>query len=123
MTFRIKFEKIHISYIMNVKLEVNKLNEDLNQLSTKEILDKDFKIAMRGYNQEEVDAFLDIIIQDYERFMNQIDKLQEENNRLRKQSEQTRTRPATSNHQVNYDILKRLSNLEKAVFGKKYADS
>ncbi|CQR46653.1 Cell cycle protein GpsB [Paraliobacillus sp. PM-2] len=99
------------------------MSGELNQLSAKEILDKNFKTSMRGYNQEEVDAFLDIIIQDYERFMNQIDKLQQENNRLRKQSEQTRNRPATSNHQVNYDILKRLSNLEKAVFGKKYADS
>ncbi|MFB1049351.1 cell division regulator GpsB [Paraliobacillus sp. JSM ZJ581] len=99
------------------------MSEELNQLSAKEILDKNFKTSMRGYNQEEVDAFLDIIIQDYERFINQIDKLEQDNSRLRKQSETTRTRPTTSNHQVNYDILKRLSNLEKAVFGKKYADS
>lgn len=99
------------------------MSGELNQLSAKEILDKNFKTSMRGYNQEEVDAFLDVIIQDYEVFINQIDQLQQENNRLKKQSEQTKTRPSTSNHQVNYDILKRLSNLEKAVFGKKYADS
>ncbi|WP_182199376.1 cell division regulator GpsB [Paraliobacillus salinarum] len=98
------------------------MNEELSQLSAKEILDKNFKTAMRGYNQEEVDAYLDIIIQDYERFINKIEQLEQENNRLRKQSETTRTRPTTSNHQVNYDILKRLSNLEKAVFGKKYTD-
>ncbi|GGM23200.1 cell cycle protein GpsB [Paraliobacillus quinghaiensis] len=95
---------------------------ELNQLKTKDILDKNFKTSMRGYNQEEVDEFLDIIIQDYERFTNEIDKLKQENDRLKKHGEQTRPRSSTSNHQVNYDILKRLSNLEKAVFGKKYVD-
>ena len=95
---------------------------ELNQLKTKDILDKNFKTSMRGYNQEEVDEFLDVIIQDYERFTNEIDKLKQENDRLKKQGEQTRPRSSTSNHQVNYDILKRLSNLEKAVFGKKYVD-
>ena len=39
-----------------------------SQLTTKDILDKNFKTAMRGYNQEEVDHFLDSIIQDYELF-------------------------------------------------------
>ncbi|WP_112181147.1 cell division regulator GpsB [Paraliobacillus zengyii] len=100
------------------------MTEEVNQLKTKDILDKDFKTSMRGYNQEEVDEFLDVIIQDYERFANEIAKLRQENDRIKKQTtDQTRTRPSTSNHQVNYDILKRLSNLEKSVFGKKYADS
>ncbi|WP_106497443.1 cell division regulator GpsB [Lentibacillus sp. Marseille-P4043] len=93
------------------------------QLSGKDILEKNFKTAMRGYNQEEVDEFLDSIIQDYEAFQQEIEKLQQENERLRKQTDQSRTRSQAPNHQVNYDILKRLSNLEKTVFGKKYADS
>lgn len=100
------------------------------QLSSKDILEKDFKTAMRGYHQEEVDEYLDKIIQDYEIFQREIDRLQKENERLKKQTDQTqtpRTRSAAtasnSNHQVNYDILKRLSNLEKAVFGKKYANA
>ncbi len=94
------------------------------QMNTKEILEKDFKISMRGYNQEEVDEFLDKIIQDYEAFQQEIDKLKQENEHLRKNAEGTRTRAAaTSGHQVNYDILKRLSNLEKAVFGKKFANA
>ncbi|MGP4041288.1 cell division regulator GpsB [Gracilibacillus sp. D59] len=93
-----------------------------NQLNGKDILEKNFKTAMRGYNQEEVDEYLDVIIQDYEYFQEEINRLQQENERLRKQSDQTRIRPTTSNHQVNYDILKRLSNLEKAVFGKKYEE-
>ncbi|KAB8138446.1 cell division regulator GpsB [Gracilibacillus oryzae] len=89
-----------------------------NQLIGKDILEKNFKTSMRGYNQEEVDEYLDTIIQDYEYFQQEISRLRQENDRLKKNSE-TRLRSTTSNHQVNYDILKRLSNLEKAVFGRK----
>ena len=95
----------------------------LTQLSTKDILDKDFKTSMRGYNQEEVDAYLDIIIQDYEALESKIKQLEEELARTsRKPEEPVRPRVQVTNHQANYDILKRVSNLEKAVFGKKYAD-
>lgn len=95
--------------------------EQSTQLTGKEILEKDFKTTMRGYNQEEVDAFLDQVIQDYNAFQKQIDELQKENQRLK--AERTREPKAQTNHQVNYDVLKRLSNLEKAVFGKKDLDS
>ncbi|RCW64951.1 cell division regulator GpsB [Saliterribacillus persicus] len=93
-----------------------------HNLTGKDILEKNFKTGMRGYNQEEVDEFLDIIIQDYEYFTQELERLSNENDRLKKQSENTRIRSTTSNHQVNYDILKRLSNLEKAVFGKKFEE-
>jgi len=94
------------------------------QLSGTEILEKDFKTAMRGYHQAEVDEFLDVIIQDYETYQKEINRLSEENERLKRQSgTQAKSRAAASNHQVNYDLLKRLSNLEKAVFGKKFADT
>ncbi|WP_077326614.1 cell division regulator GpsB [Virgibacillus siamensis] len=99
------------------------MNANRIQLSGKDILEKEFKTAIRGYHQEEVDEFLDTVIQDYEAYQQEIEKLKQENERLRKQSDQSRTRSTTPNHQVNYDVLKRLSNLEKAVFGKKYADS
>lgn len=92
------------------------------QLNGKEILEKDFKTAMRGYNQDEVDEFLDIIISDYEKFQQQIEKLQLENERLKKRFEQPTTRATQQNSQSNYDVLMRLSNLEKEVFGKKFAD-
>lgn len=99
------------------------MNGNQVQLSSKDILEKDFKTAMRGYNQVEVDEFLDVIIKDYESFRKQIEHLQTENERLRKQTEQTRSRNTQPNHQVNYDVLKRLSNLEKEVFGKRFSDS
>lgn len=95
------------------------------QLSGKDILEKEFKTAMRGYNQEEVDEFLDTIIQDYDAFKQEIERLQQENEKLKRNNsgEQTRSRSAQQQTtQVNYDVLKRLSNLEKAVFGRKYTD-
>ncbi|GEM04279.1 cell cycle protein GpsB [Halolactibacillus miurensis] len=100
------------------------MENKLTQLSTKDILDKDFKTSMRGYNQEEVDAYLDVIIQDYEALESRIKQLEEEQARAsqRKPEEPVRPRMQATNHQANYDILKRVSNLEKAVFGKKYAD-
>ncbi|WP_082234030.1 cell division regulator GpsB [Halobacillus massiliensis] len=109
------------------------MSEQKYKLDGKTILEKDFKTSMRGYNQEEVDEFLDLIIQDYEMFQKEIDHLKQENQRLKKQPVRDdqptqRMRPigsssnSTQNHQINYDILKRVSNLEKAVFGKKYAE-
>lgn len=90
------------------------------QLSTNDILEKEFKKSMRGYNEEEVDEFLDIIIQDYEALNQEIERLRQENERFKKSSEQQpATRKQTTGAQVNYDVLKRLSNLEKAVFGQK----
>lgn len=97
------------------------MNSGKIKLTAKNILEKDFKVAMRGYKQEEVDKFLDIIIKDYEMFYQQIDELQQENERLRRQREEAPVRqtaqPATGT--TNFDILKRLSNLEKHVFGSK----
>ncbi|MCP8616657.1 cell division regulator GpsB [Salirhabdus salicampi] len=91
-------------------------------LSAKEILEKEFKTSIRGYNQDEVDEFLDVVIQDYEAYQQEIDRLRKENEQLKKGTDQPRTRSTQSTGNINYDILKRLSNLEKAVFGKKYAD-
>ncbi|HEY4602479.1 MAG TPA: cell division regulator GpsB [Cerasibacillus sp.] len=93
------------------------------QFTSKDILEKEFKVSMRGYNQDEVDSFLDKIILDYQLFNEEIMTLKKEISRLKKQnthkeevkvSEPTRVIPPS---QVNYDVLKRLSNLEKAVFG------
>lgn len=107
------------------------MNTKNSQLTSEEILKKNFKTSMRGYNQIEVDEFLDKIIKDYEFFTDEIAKLHKEVQQLKEHSNQHEERRRESqlsqqtrpNHQVNYDVLKRLSNLEKEVFGKKFADS
>ncbi|WLR53038.1 cell division regulator GpsB [Bacillus tianshenii] len=99
---------------------------DKIRLSAREILEKDFKTALKGYNPDEVDQFLDIIIKDYETFYQEIETLQQENVRLKKQVEEAQQSQSTSqrpsSNSTNYDILKRLSNLEKHVFGSKLYD-
>ncbi|HZG70506.1 MAG TPA: cell division regulator GpsB [Chondromyces sp.] len=98
---------------------------DKVKLTAKDILEKDFKTTMRGYRQEEVDQFLDLIIKDYETFHQAIEELQQENLRLKKQLETApkRTQPVAPSQpapgSTNFDILKRLSNLERHVFGSK----
>ncbi|MBN6888473.1 DivIVA domain-containing protein [Cytobacillus horneckiae] len=99
---------------------------DKIKLTAKDILEKEFKTAMRGYRPEDVDKFLDLIIKDYETLHAEIEELQQENMKLKKQLENSSNRPAAPQQQpagtTNFDILKRLSNLEKHVFGSKLYD-
>ncbi|ESU30410.1 cell division protein GpsB [Bacillus sp. 17376] len=96
---------------------------DKIQLTAKDILEKEFKTAMRGYKPEDVDKFLDMIIKDYEVMQQEIEELQQDNLRLKKQLDEASRRPSTqAAGTTNFDILKRLSNLEKHVFGDKLYD-
>lgn len=108
------------------------MNNERFYLTTQDILDKEFKIDARGYRPQEVDKFLDMIIKDYTEFMNIIKKLEKENrlitdeyNKLksdyRKLKDNIHTASESSsgtNHTNNVDLLRRLSNLEKIVYGK-----
>ncbi len=96
---------------------------DKIQLTAKDILEKEFKTAMRGYKPEDVDKFLDTVIKDYEAMQQEIEELQQDNLRLKKQLDEASRRPSTqAAGTTNFDILKRLSNLEKHVFGDKLYD-
>ncbi|MCQ2009122.1 MAG: cell division regulator GpsB [Sporolactobacillus sp.] len=96
------------------------------RLTKNEILHKEFKTGFHGYQQDEVDQFLDIVISDYDIFNAEILRLREENKRLKGQltdEEGQRTATPVENQGLtNYDILKRLSNLEKHVFGSRLGE-
>ena len=102
--------------------------EDKRILTAKEILDKEFKIDARGYRPQEVDQFLDYIIKDYVYFENSTKKLIKEIKALENENEKLRTEVrklkasldiAGSNKGVtNVDLLKRISDLEKVVYGE-----
>ena len=99
-------------------------------LTPQEILEKDFKIDTRGYRLKEVDQFLDVIIGDYEQFFAIIDSLEKEKAELLREIMTLKQdlRNAKVNVEIarnstdtaefnNLDILRRLSQLEKEVYG------
>ncbi|WP_432359000.1 cell division regulator GpsB [Sporosarcina sp. UB5] len=93
------------------------------KLDSKSILEKEFKTGLRGYNQDDVDLFLDQVIQDYEAFKKMISELRMENEKLKDELALATKRPAATNpNTTNFDLLKRISNLEKHVFGSKLYD-
>ena len=106
--------------------------QDRVVLTSRDILEKNFKIDTRGYRPQEVDRCLDIIIKDYDEMNSIISELEsdkkellEDNLRLKKELRNLRSKLelATTNDSqgatgVNADLLRRLSNLEKIIYGK-----
>ena len=102
-------------------------------LTPQEILEHDFKIDARGYRPQEVDKYLDMIIRDYTEYNNIIRDLEkqvkdltedsytlkQEIRRLQEALDQAESEAAASPKTVtNVDLLRRISQLEKVVFGK-----
>ncbi len=101
-------------------------------LTVKDIFEKEFKLDTRGYRPQEVDKFLDIIMRDYEEFMainkelsNEIRDLTNDNMKLKQEIRSLKMKldilkeNADSDSGSNsVDVLKRLSNLEKIIYGK-----
>ena len=101
------------------------------KLTTKDIFEQDFKIGFRGYDQDEVNDFLDDIMKDYDAYEAIIKELKGEIARLKAQAannaravttvaEETTAvlRTERQSSATNFDILRRLNRLEKEVFGK-----
>lgn len=115
----------------------------MRELTQKDILEKHFNSKMRGYSPEEVDEFLDIVMQDYRSFEQEIESLKSElvslrverDDAVKESKHQKSTAPVEATDQeskqedfqhkvatagvTNFDILKRISNLEREVFGAK----
>lgn len=102
-------------------------------LTPQEILEKEFKIDARGYRPQEVDKFLDMVIRDYAEYISIIKKLEKDikdltddniklKQEIRKLNEELTARKEAINDSksniTNLDLLKRISQLEKVVFGK-----
>lgn len=98
-------------------------------LTPQEILEKEFKIDARGYRPQEVDKFLDMVIRDYTEYSNIVRKfekdikdltddnikLKQEIRRLQEVASASSEAPSRSIN--NVDLLKRISQLEKVVYG------
>jgi DivIVA domain-containing protein len=102
------------------------------KLTPQDILSKDFKIDTRGYRLKEVDQFLDDIISDYEQFLEIINNLEKEKTELlgeimnlkqelrnSKLSVEVASNSRSNGEVTNVDIMRRLSQLEKMVYGSR----
>lgn len=108
------------------------MNNSRIVLTTQDIVNKDFTIEPKGFKPQEVDAFLDIIIKDYVAYDKEIKKLRkemaslsEENSNLRGEIRKLKDLEtiALEDKEVskpvnNVDLLRRISQLEKVVYGK-----
>lgn len=106
--------------------------QDRIVLTSRDILEKEFKIDTRGYRPQEVDRYLDIIIKDYEEMKAIISDLEkekkdllEDNVRLKQEVRNLRTKldvlaenDNNDGNSTNADVLRRLSNLEKYIYSK-----
>lgn len=127
----IELTKYYKKVYNDIKLkEVKNVYNDKIYLTPQEILDKEFKIDARGYRPQEVDKYLDMVIRDYTEFIGIIKRnekemkdLREDNAKLKAEIRSLREQllAASSNEGsgvTNVDLLKRISQLEKVVFGK-----
>lgn len=105
--------------------------QDKIVLTSRDILEKEFKIDTRGYRPQEVDRFLDVIIKDYDSMTSIIrdterekKELVEENIRLKQEVRNLKTKLEVvtdgSNNEgsSNADVMRRLSNLEKYIYNR-----
>ena len=99
-------------------------------LTPETLLNWDFKIDARGYRPQEVDKALDIVISDYKAYDRKvkaleakIEELNEEildlKHKLRTANEREEILKSSDKEITNVDLLKRISNLEKIIYGKK----
>lgn len=83
----------------------------MERLTPLDIFNKDFKYSFRGYNVDEVNEFLDLVIKNFEALI--------EENRQLKQQVQALQHPVEDEYSHEYsdpvirDILRRLERLER----------
>ena len=99
-------------------------------LTTQDILDKEFKVDFKGYSATEVDAFLDLVLDDYYTVEDNIEELQKHIADLTKQLADAKAELtdlagkqkvldlSNTTSYSSVDLLKRVSRLEEEVFNK-----
>ena len=98
-------------------------------LSSDTLLNWDFKLDARGYRPQEVDKVLDIVINDYKTFAKKEKEYQERIDELNKQILDLKHQLRSANENMaiykssekeitNIDLIKRVSQLEKIIYGK-----
>ncbi|NLC33921.1 MAG: DivIVA domain-containing protein [Erysipelothrix sp.] len=103
------------------------MNENL-KLNAEKIFNKNFSVDFQGYTPQEVDSFLDVVIQDYQVIEKVINEKSDENRKLKYtvatlEAEIIELKAKlviteTPSDTGNLDILKRLARLEEIILNK-----
>lgn len=106
--------------------------QDRIMLTNKDIYEKEFKMDTRGYRPQEVDKFLDLVMRDNEEYNSIIKELVIENKQLTDDNLKLKQEIRNLKMKIDVlkdsadgevgsnsvDVLKRLSNLEKIIYGR-----
>jgi len=89
-------------------------------LTPKDIYEKEFKRALRGYDENEVNEFLDQIINDYSKILEENKELKEEIAKFRKETGSEKRSEAgnkelstLTDREIISDLVRRVEALEK----------
>ncbi|MBR0418016.1 MAG: DivIVA domain-containing protein [Erysipelotrichaceae bacterium] len=103
--------------------------EQLN-LTPEEILNKEFNVDFKGYSPNEVDAFLDNVLEDYQIMEDNVQQLLDEIAKLKDQVKSLTAKNielegkkmafdlSNTTSYSSVDVLKRISRLEEIVYNK-----
>jgi len=82
-------------------------------LTPENIFEKEFKRSIRGYDSDEVNEFLDLIIQDYSKLLEENKQLKKENQSLRSSTNRQNFHSPAGEKDSVLELMKRIEALEK----------
>ena len=103
--------------------------EKLN-LTPEEILNKEFETDFKGYNADQVDLFLDEVLEDYQKMEDNVQQLLDTVATLQEQIKELKAKNielegrkmafdlSNTTSYSSVDVLKRISRLEEIVYNK-----
>ena len=103
--------------------------EKLN-LTPEEILNKEFETDFKGYNADQVDLFLDEVLEDYQKMEDNVQQLLDTVAALQEQIKELKAKNielegrkmafdlSNTTSYSSVDVLKRISRLEEIVYNK-----
>ena len=85
-------------------------------LTPEEIFEKEFKRSVRGYDMDEVNEFLDQVIQDYARVLEENKLIKKELQQFKSSSIRKSIHTSQEDKYTVEDLLRRVESLEKQIY-------
>lgn len=101
----------------------NQINELSPKLSGSKILDKEFRTKFRGYDPEEVNAYLDIVVQDYYLFEKYFTSVQDYIADLEKDSQTGSKFSKIKMEDLSDDIQETLTLMKRILDKKRHSNA